>query len=402
MLLNVSTLNIFRSMTDYLLASNLFSFVFCIIIVGYMIFSLGSQEGSHTRQEFLHFMFFVLFCLFADMLTYVFDMQAFPGARLLNHIFMFLSVLLTAIVGTKWLSFFDIIFHIDNYKVRRLLVYLTPTVLTAIMLIANLFTGDIYVIGEDNIYHRGDGYWISFLLQYVSYFFIIIRAAVPTLDIRTIRRRRMRNAVLWLSSLTLVFGILQAVMGGVVATHCFGITVGSFIMFIKFQDDQITIDSLTALNNRYALDTYLTDKLKDYSSGHRKNQTLYFLMMDLNNFKHVNDTYGHQEGDKMLRNVADKLKGLGADYKSRLFLARYAGDEYAAVFEASDIRMVRTLVKDIKACVAEVSIDDFRLGIGVGVAAYAGESMSQERLIELADKALYIDKFGAKEPHTEQ
>lgn len=402
MIFDVSSLNVLRSMTDYLLASNLFSFIFCIIIVAYMIFSLGSQDGSHTRQEFLKFMFFVVFCLSADMLTYVFDMQSFPGARILNHVFMFLSVLLTAVVGTKWLMFFDIIFHIDTHRIRRGLIYSIPVVLTIIILVVNLFTGYIFTIGNDNIYHRGVGYWLSFILQYISYFLIIIRASVPTLDMRTIRRRRMRNAVLWLSSLTLVFGILQALMGGVVATHCFGITIGSFIMFIKFQDDQITIDSLTALNNRYALDTYLADKLKEYSSGQRRNQTLYFLMMDLNNFKHINDTYGHQEGDRMLRDVANRLKGIGAEYKSRLFLARYAGDEYAAVFEASDYGMVRTLVSDIKACVSAVLIDDFRLGIGIGVAAYAGDSMSQEMLIELADKALYIDKFGAKSPQTEE
>jgi diguanylate cyclase (GGDEF)-like protein len=211
----------------------------------------------------------------------------------------------------------------------------------------------------------------------------------------------MRNAVVWLATLTLLFGFFQAIMGGVVATHCFGITVGSFIMFIKFQDDQITIDSLTTLNNRYALDNYLTDKLKDYSSGSRRQQVLYLLMMDLNNFKHVNDTYGHQEGDKMLRDVANKLKGLGAIYKSNLFLARYAGDEYAAVFEAMDYKTVRKLAKDIKDCVAEVSIDDFRLGISVGIAAYAGDSMSQETLISIADKALYIDKHSVKDPKLE-
>lgn len=398
----ISNFNLLSSTADYLLVSNLFSFVFCIVMVAYMIFSLGSQEGSHTRHEFLKFMFFVIFCLTADMLSYVFDMQSFPGARILSHISMFLSVLFTAIVGTKWLFFFDLIFHINDHKRRRACIYLLPTVLVIIMLVVNLFTGCIYEISDDNFYRRGDGYWISFILQYISYALIIIRAAVPTLDVRTIRRRRMRNAVLWLSALTLAFGILQALMGGVVAIHCYGITIGAFIMFIKFQDDQISIDSLTALNNRYALDTYLADKLKEYSAGKRKNQTLYFLMMDLNEFKYVNDTYGHMEGDRILRDVANGMKDLGADYKTRLFLARYAGDEYAAVFEAADIKMVRALVKKIKDCVADVSIDDFRMSIGVGVAAYAGESMSQGRLIELADKALYIDKFGAKEPPSEQ
>lgn len=123
----ISNFNLLSSTADYLLVSNLFSFVFCIVMVAYMIFSLGSQEGSHTRHEFLKFMFFVIFCLTADMLSYVFDMQSFPGARILSHISMFLSVLFTAIVGTKWLFFFDLIFHINDHKRRRACMHIPPS-----------------------------------------------------------------------------------------------------------------------------------------------------------------------------------------------------------------------------------------------------------------------------------
>ena len=390
-------LNILNDMADYLLASNLISFVFCIISVVYMIGALNSQDGSHVRKEFMKFMFLVLSCLVADMLTYVFDMQSYPGARLLNHIFMFLSVFLTAFVGTMWLFFFDTIFRIESFKTRRALIYFLPTVLTLVMLTVNLFTGYIYVIGEDNFYHRGDGYWISFTLQYISYLLILIRAIVPSLDVKTMRRIRMRNAVIFLSSLTLVFGVLQAMMGGVVATHCLGITIGLFIMFIKFQDDQITMDSLTTLNNRYAFDSYLTDKMRDYASGTRRKQKLYVVMMDLDKFKDINDTYGHQEGDNILFAVAKKLKGVGMIYKHSLFLARYAGDEFVAVFETQNIETVQALVKDIKSSVSEIKIDDITLSISVGYVAYDGNGMSKSMLMDLADKWLYIDKHCIKE-----
>lgn len=391
-----------NTLEDLLLMANLFHFALCIILVAYMIYTIRFQDGSHTRQKLLNFMITVLICLFADMASYIFDMQTFPGARLMNHVSMFLSVLSTAFVGTTWLSFFDTIFHIDNYKIRRRIIYFIPTFLTLCMLVINLFTGFIYEIGPDNVYQRGDGYWISFTLQYISFPLILIRSLVPTLDLRTIRRKRMRRAVVWLSLLTVTFGIMQAAMGGKIALHCLGITVGIFIMFIRFQDDQITIDSLTALNNRYALDNFLIDKLKDYASGTKKKQTLYFIMMDLNNFKFINDTYGHQEGDKILRAVANKLKSLGGPYGSRLFLARYAGDEFAAVLETSDKKTLTRLVSEIKSRVSEIKIDDFVMGISVGVATYAGRNMPMEQLQELADKALYIDKFAVKDTDSEE
>ena len=385
------------SPTDFLLASNLFHFVFCIILVSYMIHAVRTQSTSSFKLRFIGFMTLALACLITDMFSYVFDMHSFPGARIGNHISMFLSVFLTSLLGAKWLCFFDAIFRIDKNKIRRRILCYAPTALTLVMLIVNLFTGFIYTIGPDNVYTRGEGYWISFTLQYIAFVLMIFKVLIYDLEVKTIRRKRMRNGILWLSGLTVVFGVMQAIMGGVIALHCLGITTGIFIMFVRFQDDQITIDNLTTLNNRYALDSYLTGRMKEYMTESKKNQTLYFIMMDLDKFKLVNDIYGHQEGDEVLRTVAAKLKKVGLIYKSTLFLCRYAGDEFAAVYETSDPKAVRRLVKDIKAAVSEIVLDDLTLSISVGTAAYAGKEMPMEQLFELADKALYIDKFGAKE-----
>lgn len=385
------------SPTDFLLASNLFHFVFCIILVSYMIHAVRTQSTSSFKLRFIGFMTLAMACLITDMFSYVFDMHSFPGARIGNHISMFLSVFLTSLLGAKWLCFFDAIFRIDKNKIRRRILCYAPTALTLIMLIVNLFTGFIYTIGPDNVYTRGEGYWISFTLQYIAFVMMIFKVLIYDLEVKTIRRKRMRNGILWLSGLTVVFGVMQAIMGGVIALHCLGITTGIFIMFVRFQDDQITIDNLTTLNNRYALDSYLTGRMKEYMTESKKNQTLYFIMMDLDKFKLVNDIYGHQEGDEVLRTVAAKLKKVGLIYKSTLFLCRYAGDEFAAVYETSDPKAVRRLVKDIKAAVSEIVLGDMTLSISVGTAAYAGKEMPMEQLFELADKALYIDKFGAKE-----
>ena len=390
------------SPTDFLLASNLFHFIFCIILVSYMIHAVRIQSNSSFRIKFISFMALALACLVTDMLSYVFDMQSFLGARIGNHISMFLSVFLTTLLGSQWLCFFDAIFRIDKNKVRRRILCYIPTFLTLIMLVVNLFTGYIYTIGPDNVYTRGDGYWISFALQYVSFVLMILKALIYDFEVKTIRRKRMRNGILWLSGLTVVFGIMQALLGGILALHCLGITTGIFIMFVRFQDDQITIDTLTALNNRYALDSYLSNRMKEYVSENKKNQTLYFIMMDIDKFKLVNDIYGHQEGDEVLRAVAGKLKKVGLIYKSTLFLCRYAGDEFAAVYETSNPKALSQLVKDIKSAVSEIVLDDMTLTISVGTAAYAGKDMPMEQLFELADKALYIDKFGAKENTTEE
>lgn len=388
---------VFEGLEQYLLGANLFHFMFCIFLILFMRVALENQNNSHMRIWFKRFVVVAFASVFFDMLTYVFDRQTFPGARIGHQISMFLTIFLTAFVGTLWNRFFDIIFRIDNLKIRRWVVYLTPTLIALVLLIINCFNGMMYTISPNNVYTRGDHYWISFTVQYVSFALVIIRALVYDLGVKTLRRRRMRNGILWLGVLTLVFGVFQAISDGKLAVNCLGITTGIFIMFVRFQDEQITNDILTTLHNRYALDTHINDKMKEYASGNRKGSALYFIMMDVDNFKSINDVYGHNEGDEVLRSIAFQLKKVGMKYKAELFLARYAGDEFCAVFESPSRERVDELVSDIKNEVSLLSEErGHHMSISVGYAAYAGKNMDIETLFELADKALYIDKFGAK------
>ena len=385
--------SVFHSCEQYLLGANLFHFLFCIFLIVFMRVALENQNNSSMRIWFKRFVVVALVCVIFDGLSYVFDMQSFPGARLGNHIAMFGAVLTTALVGSLWNRFFDVIFRIENLQVRRWIVYMIPTVAALILLLINIPTGFLYYITEDNHYVRGEYYWISAALQYVSFFLVIIRALVYDLGVKTLRRRRMRNGILWLGILTLVFGSLQILSDGKLALHCLGMTTGVFIMFIRFQDEQITNDTLTTLHNRYALDGYLTDKIKGYATGSRRNHKLYFIMMDVDKLKMINDRFGHNEGDEVLRAIAFQLKKVGLKYNTDLFLSRYAGDEFAAVFETTEPEKVEELKKDIKEYVAELSRGrEHPISISVGYAEYAGKAMSLETLFELADKWCYIDK----------
>jgi diguanylate cyclase (GGDEF)-like protein len=164
-------------------------------------------------------------------------------------------------------------------------------------------------------------------------------------------------------------------------------------MYLRFQDDQITNDILTGLNNRYALDSYIEDKMRVYHDGAHSGKRLYLILMDVNSFKEINDDHGHIEGDKALKTVATTLKSVGQRYRSSLFIARYGGDEFAAVLESSSEKNTVKLCNDIKDLLAtEASRLDYVLTMGVGYALYTGGSMTLDSLYTLADKALYEDK----------
>ena len=384
------------SLSGYLLISNLLHFVFAIALVIYMRVMLENSNNSLSRHEFKRFMIIVLVCLIADMFSYVFDMQEFPTALIGNHIAMFVSVLFTTIVGYWWNKFFDVIFRDDKEPPKTSRLYLIPTIASLVMLIINIPTGFIYYMTEDNVYTRGDYYIISFILQYISFAILIVRALIIKFDARTVRRARMRSSIVMVGIITVVFGIFQALADGKVAIHCLGITAGIFIMFTRFQDDQITNDTLTGLNNRLSLDSYVVDKLKLYTTGTHGGRRLYMFLMDVNKFKRINDNHGHIEGDAALKFIADVLKGIGAHHKQTLFLARFGGDEFAAVYEANGDSYAKKLSDEIKEAIKNETKDwKYWITISVGYAEFTGKEMTHEQLYELADAALYKDKNGA-------
>lgn len=381
----------------YLLIANLSSFVFCIFMVVFMSTVLSNRNNSHARYTFRRLIMVVVACLVADMLSYVFDMVLFPGARILNHASMFLSVFLTVVTGCIWNVFYDVTFHIDDCKKKRLNFYMIPVVAVLICLSVNCFTGFLFVIDENNVYSRGDFAFISFFLQYLLLAVLILRAITFKIPVRTARHSKLRVSFMLAGIVSLIFGLFQILALGKLALHCFGVTASIFIMFLRFQDDQITIDILTGLNNRYALDAYMEDKIRVYQDGAHSRANLYLIMMDVNCFKRINDIYGHLEGDTALKTVALTLKKVGAYYSDSLFLARFGGDEFCAVFETNNENRVIELCDEIKnALKRETEGNIYSLTISVGYALYTGRTMSISELYAVADRQLYEDKSRMK------
>ena len=377
----------------YLFVSNIVHFVFCLFLIVYMRVSLDNQNNSLSRFQFKRFIFFNVLALIADLASYLFDGRQFFAAKFLSHVSMFASVVLATYVGYMLNIFFDVVFHITDERKKRKIVYFLPVALVSLFLIVNLFNGCLYSMGEDNVYSRGPLALVSFSLQYVAFAVVAVRAILFRRSVKSIRYIKLRNSFVWVGALFLFFGALQIITGGLVAFQCLGITGSIFILFSRFQDDQITNDILTGLNNRYALDAYIEDKIKTYADGIHGGTSLYLIMMDINYFKRINDNHGHVEGDKAIKLVAHILKTVASPYKTDLFVARFGGDEFAAVFETNSENKVKILCEDIKNALADETKDlRYLLSIGTGYAVYGGKTMSLISLYDRADKALYEDK----------
>ncbi|EEW10227.1 GGDEF domain-containing protein [Vibrio mimicus] len=151
-------------------------------------------------------------------------------------------------------------------------------------------------------------------------------------------------------------------------------------------------DPLTGLENRTAMFTEL--------ERHRRSGGFSLFLIDLNGFKLINDTYGHQMGDIVLKQVADRLNHSIPAFDYRVF--RMGGDEFALILSSINSTEQMMMQRMIKECFdQEFELNgslNAKLSTSVGISTYPRDTTNLNQLIHLADKNMYEMKFLQKSP----
>ncbi len=155
-------------------------------------------------------------------------------------------------------------------------------------------------------------------------------------------------------------------------------------------------DTLTGLPNARAM--YVRYE-QEAARARRTGRPFQVVMLDLDDFKQVNDNFGHKTGDQMLREVGRILQQQLREYD---FLARYAGDEFVAIVQDLSASQVEELRERIERSVARfalhVRLDKHaRVGISVGAATYGTHGDTLDQLLIAADEAMYTAKSNHKQ-----
>ncbi len=168
--------------------------------------------------------------------------------------------------------------------------------------------------------------------------------------------------------------------------------LGNAMQHAEAESNALT-DPLTGLPNGRYLDLRFEEEA---ARARRTDRTFQVVMMDLDEFKNVNDTYGHKVGDKMLREVAHIIQGQLREYD---FLARYGGDEFVALVQEVVGAQVEDLCTRIEGAVSKFSLpvgrNRFaRVGISVGTATFGIDGDTLDQLVIAADHEMYRVKSG--------
>ncbi len=170
-------------------------------------------------------------------------------------------------------------------------------------------------------------------------------------------------------------------------TEMASISVENMILF-----EVVTLDRMTKLYNHYYFQNRLVEEV---NRAVRYLHNLSVVLIDLDFFKQVNDSYGHQEGDHVLKFFAALLR---KNVRNTDILARYGGEEFAIILPESDLSKGKEVSEKIREAMAEVNFSsqpdrEIKLTASFGVSSLVKtKAIDEIDLVHLADKALYYSK----------
>ena len=157
------------------------------------------------------------------------------------------------------------------------------------------------------------------------------------------------------------------------------------------------IDELTGVANRRGINFLIKEKIQEIK---RYKRMFAIFFIDLDNFKHINDTYSHQIGDKVLKMVAETLK---MNLRANDIVGRFGGDEFVVVSEIKDENSINEIAQKIVMLINNSFFEEkgktIRVYGSVG-AVFLREDDSVDKALKRADKFMYISKYKGKNNFT--
>ncbi len=208
--------------------------------------------------------------------------------------------------------------HGSMFRSRKsIMAFFVPFGITMMFGIVNLWTHGLFSISADGVYRR---HWLFHVEM------AVLLAMTLWVSVRILRHRSresdpygMPNALLTASfPLCLAAAWALSFAGESVPVICVCIMVELLCIYIGNTMQEISLDKLTQVNNRQNLLGFMEYKLKNHE------EDVYLMMMDLDDFKMINDRFGYLEGDNALVMAAKALKTACGSFKRRPYIARYA------------------------------------------------------------------------------
>ena len=304
-------------------------------------------------------------------------------------------------IGNSWLYIANIISNycwiilLHDYLDTKLTsfhfrFYVGISILGGIILVLNIFFPLVFTVDSANHYSRQPFY----------YFFICICALFAADSLISYYSIRKQGGMLKFFPILLCF--VPAFLGVFLQSICYGVSliwpfaaISLAGVVFSMQNDMIFRDKLTGLYNRYYFEL-IKQNVEKY-----KSEKYTALMLDLNNFKHINDEFGHLEGDSAIVDASNILRDVTGTLG---IVIRYAGDEFVVILNSVDETVTQEYIKKLN---SEFELYNknytkpYILSVSLGGCVVDLSIDTVDEIIRKADKLMYENKTSYYEEHKE-
>ena len=374
-------------MTTYL--PYIFTEIYCLIMGLTILFSLNSNLGSeHEVSQLKYMIYSYIAMLVTDILWALIEDNLLYLPVFLNAAVNAVTLMAVSSGCYFWFRFIedrtDFVL-MNRPKIDAMVVY--PLLFICALDILSIFTGWIFQINSEGHYQETELFWLQ---GFINYAYLLIPTAVTISRAVHANTKQDREEFL-----IYVLYMIAPLIAGIyedefvhVPLLALNILMMILILFLRIQNLRISTDALTGLNNRRRLNTFLAEKLVKTT----EESSFLIFIIDINNFKAINDQYGHIEGDHALQKFSEVLKVVAAEYFG--FAARYGGDEFCLVMNQRG-HTCEEIMENIKQTLLEAQQDDkkkYTITVSIGAAMFNDPDETPETALNRADQMLYEDK----------
>lgn len=367
--------------------------VACICLLLIIVLKIRKSINKQLSYVCLGNMVIILALYFvAEIFWALVDGNIIESTRTMLYVSNIFTYILITFAAYYWFVVSEAIQrdkYIENAVTRRLIGL--PVLFSAILCITAFRTGLVFYVDENN--------------QLVGGRFYVVLVIVPfgylvASSIKAFRRyaNKDRYADRGIYFMIGIFPLVPMIMGVMQAIYwripflCYGSVAAVFYVYITMMENQISTDPLTQTNNKNQMYKYIISKMKHEEAG----MSLFLIMVDIDSLRNINDAYGHAEGDRAILRVSNAIKEACQGTRSRMFVSRYGGDEFAIVAEMGYRAEAAWLVEQIRTNVKRATETDgasYDISLSVGISQYDYQApVSLQAFIARADSDLYQNK----------
>lgn len=359
--------------------------IICIIIL-LAIFdkfkdeSLNNSSDKYYEKTLLATISFSLFALISG----IFNGTSYNFSQIILIISHSLYFFSESLIGYFYTNYILKRINLQEKRKYKFILYI-PLILSIFFLIINFFQKTLFTISIDNLYSPSKYLYLYNLINAV-YVLIIITNLISYYFYNKNSKSEIKSLILF-TLLPVVSAGIQNYNYGIILGQV-GFTLSELLIYFNNQKKEANYDELTGVYNRRAFN-------KRANKIYYSNKSMFLMLMDADDFKIINDKYGHLEGDQALIQIAYILNSAINNTHKNYSLARYGGDEFVIVGNIQNKDEVAQLINQIEEEEKKYNKETnnkYNIKLSIGYALQNDNHTSVEDLIKEADALMYAKK----------